>query len=305
MRSMLPRLPAWLQRTATPQSVAAGALSGDAASRILPWATALMAFLAALALAAALAVGEAAERWSAGFGGGLTVQIGPLPAEGADPLDRIHEMLRATPGVGQIDAMPPETVDRLLAPWLGGLVDLEGLPKPRFLDVALAPGARIDPAILEARLRTADPDAKVDDHEIWAERLAGYAAAVERTALVAAILIGVISAAGIGAVAAARMAIHQDAIRLMRLLGATDRWISALVARASLRQGFLGGALGVGLALIAIYLVERAATSAEGLLPTPRLAGWHWAILAALPLVAGGVAVAAARLAALAWLRRR
>ena len=130
MRSMLPRLPAWLQRTATPQSVAAGALSGDAASRILPWATALMAFLAALALAAALAVGEAAERWSAGFGGGLTVQIGPLPAEGADPLDRIHEMLRATPGVGQIDAMPPETVDRLLAPWLGGLVDLEGLPKP-------------------------------------------------------------------------------------------------------------------------------------------------------------------------------
>lgn len=285
--------------------IAAGALSGDPASRILPWATALMAFLAALALAAALAVGDAATRWSAGFGSGLTVQIGASPLAGDDPAARIVAMLKATPGIESVVETPQEEIDRLLAPWLGGLVDLDGLPKPRFLEATLNPGVRIDPAHLEARLRTVDPDAKVDDHEVWAARLSDYARAVSRTALAAALVIGLVSAAGVVAVALARMAIHADTIRLMRLLGATDRWISALIARAALRQGLAGGAVGAGLAMLAVFLVERAATGAEGLLPTPRLAAWHWALLAALPLAAAAVAVIAARLAAYMWLRQR
>lgn len=292
-------------RGETPRGVAAGALAGDAASRILPWATALMAFLAALALAAALAVGDAAERWSAGFGRGLTIQLGPPPPDGDDPAAKVVAMLAATPGIAVVTATPAEEIDRLLAPWLGGLVDLEGLPKPRFLDATLTPGARIDPEILQSRLREADPDAKVDDHEIWAERLAAYARAVARTALVAAILIGLISAAGIAAVAAARMAIHAESIRLLRLLGATDAWISGLVARTALRQGLIGGAIGAALAIAAVALVERAAQGAEGLIPTPRLANWHWAVLAGLPLLAGAAAVLAARAAALLWLKRR
>ena len=275
--------------------IAAGALSGDPASRILPWATALMAFLAALALAAALAVGDAATRWSAGFGRGLTVQIGAAPLTGDDPAPRVVAMLTATPGIASVIETPQEEIDRLLAPWLGGLVNLDGLPKPRFLEASLKPGGRVDPANLEARLRTVDPDAKVDDHEVWAARLSDYASAVARTAFAAALVIGLVSAAGVVAVALARMAIHADTIRLMRLLGATDRWISALIARAALRQGLAGGAVGAGLAMLAVFLVERAATGAEGLLPTPRLAAWHWALLAALPLAAAFVAVVAAR----------
>ena len=294
----------FLHRGETAHGVAAGALAGDSASRILPWATALMAFLAALALAAAMAVEDAATRWSAGFGGGLTIQLGPMAEEGEDRHERVVAMLNVTPGIAAVTATPPEEVDRLLSPWLGGLVDLEGLPKPRFLEATLDADARVDPTILETRLRAVDPDVKVDDHQVWAGKLAAYARAVARTAFIAAGLIGLISAAGIAAVSAARMAIHGDAIRLMRLLGATDRWISALVARAAMRQGFFGGVVGVALAAFALYLVERAASDVAGLAPAPRLAGWHWAVLFLLPFVAGVVAVAAARLAALARLKR-
>lgn len=293
------------KRSESPGAVAAGALSGDSAGRILPYATALMAFLAALALAAALAVGDAATRWSAGFGGGLTIQLGAPPSKQVDPMARIVEMLLATPGIEQVSETPEEDINRLLAPWLGGLVDLEGLPKPRFLEATLSPGAKLDVAILEARLRDADPNVKVDDHDVWAEKLAEYARAVARTAWVAALLIGIISAAAVAAVAAARMAIHADAIRLLRQLGATDRWISGLIARASLRQGLIGGVIGVALAALVVYLVERAAEGASALLPTPRLNGWAWFALALLPLGAGAVAVGAARLAALIWLRRQ
>lgn len=286
-------------------AVSAGALAGDSAGRILPYATALMAFLAALALAAALAVGDSAARWSAGFGGGLTIQLGAPPAKQTDPLPRIIAMLEATPGIATVTITPEEDINRLLAPWLGGLVDLEGLPKPRFVEATLRPGAAVNATILEARLRDADPNVKVDDHDVWAEKLAAYARAIARTAWIAALLIGIISAGAVAAVAAARMAIHADAIRLLRQLGATDRWISGLIARASLRQGFIGGVVGVGLAAIAVYLVERAATGASALLPTPHLTGWAWATLALLPFAAAGIAIAAARLAALAWLRRR
>ena len=94
------------------------------------YATALMGFLAALALAAALSVGDAATRWSAGFGGGLTIQLGAPPAKTADPLPRIVEMLLATPGVATVSETPEEDINRLLAPWLGGLVDLHGVLEP-------------------------------------------------------------------------------------------------------------------------------------------------------------------------------
>lgn len=301
---MKPAFARLLRRRETPGSVAAGALAGDPASRILPWATALMTFLAALALAAALAVGDAADRWSAAFGGGYTIQLGAAPKQAEDPADRVVEMLAATPGVARVRKTPAEEVDRLLTPWLGGLVDLADLPKPRFLEVELAPDARVDPAILEARLREAEPDLKVDDHDVWAAKLGAYARAIARTALAAAAVIGLISAAGVAAIALARMAIHRPAIRLMRLLGATDNWISALVAGASLKQGLIGGAAGTALAMVAIFLVERAAADAQALVPAPRMTDWHWAALACLPLASGLVAVAAARLAARLWLRR-
>lgn len=295
---------AFLRPRETSKSVAAGALGGDAASRILPWTTALLAFLAVLALAAALAVGDSAARWSAGFGGGLTIQLGPAPAEGPDPAIQVLAMLAATPGVAEVTAVPEAEVDRLLTPWLGGLVDLAGLPKPRFLDATLTGAPAVDAEILEARLRQADPDVKVDDHQVWAERLAAYARAVARTALAAAALIGLISAAGVAAIATARMAIHRDAIRLMRLMGATDGWLAGVVARAALRQGFLGGLAGAAIALGAAGLVEWAAADVEGLVPAPRLLPWHWATLAATPLAVGLIAVLSARAAAVAWLRR-
>ena len=118
-------------------------------------------------------------------------------------------------------------------------------------------------------------------------------------------MIGLITAVGVGAMAAARMAIHADAIRLMRQLGAADRWIARLIARSALRQGLVGGALGVAAAMAATALVETAAGEAEGLMPTPRLAGWHWGALALLPFAVCLASVAAARLTAWRWLRRR
>ncbi|WP_247879090.1 hypothetical protein [Azospirillum brasilense] len=55
-------------------------LAKDPTSRFLMWLTALMVYLAALALAGALLVSDMTRRWDSGLAGGLTVQVMPPTA---------------------------------------------------------------------------------------------------------------------------------------------------------------------------------------------------------------------------------
>ena len=68
----------------------------DQATRFLPWIVALMVFLGALALAAAIAIGSSIERWDNNLAGRITVQV---PAEQASPdaLARLLDALTSTP----------------------------------------------------------------------------------------------------------------------------------------------------------------------------------------------------------------
>src|SRR5690606_11203509 len=58
-------------------------LQRDSSSRFLPWIIALMVFMGALALAAAMMVDAAVDRWDRGLRGSLSVQIPPGPSEAA------------------------------------------------------------------------------------------------------------------------------------------------------------------------------------------------------------------------------
>ncbi len=70
-------------------------LASDAASRFLPWIAGLMVYLAALALAAALAIDGVAERWHVGLVGSLTVQL-EAPSDGK-PASRLRSSRSTMP----------------------------------------------------------------------------------------------------------------------------------------------------------------------------------------------------------------
>src|SRR3954463_12197238 len=145
---------AWLRLTARGDLP----LAGDDAGRFLPGGVAVMVFLATRAVAAALAVGAAAERWQSDLAGSATVQIasGAPETRGGTALaptsldarvDAALKLLRGTPGIRRADPVTPEAAAALIAPWLGGAAPLADLPMPRLIDVSFD-ASQVDVAAL-------------------------------------------------------------------------------------------------------------------------------------------------------------
>ncbi len=273
-------------------------LAKDPTSRFLTWLTALMVYLAALALAGALFVSDMAQRWDSGLAGGLTVQIVPQPGASPSALNEQTEsaltVLRSTPGVKSADALSTDAVSRLMEPWLGKEAADPLLPMPRLIDVVT--DGPVDTAALAARLTSAAPGATLDDHAVWLADLRRFAAALHIAALAVVALIG---GAGVMAVifaVRAGLAIHRHVVELLHLMGATDRYVARQFESHVMGLTMRGGLSGLLLAVATLAgLGHAAAGLRSGLLPDVSVNVWHLAMLAIVPLVASLLAMLTAR----------
>jgi cell division transport system permease protein len=273
-------------------------LARDPSARFLVWITALMVFLATLALAGAMMVSEMAQRWDSGLAGGLTVQIAPLPGGGAPPLDERVEaaltVLRSSPGVKTARALTSADTARLLEPWLGPEAADPLLPMPRLIDVTT--DGPVDVPGLAQHLKSAAPGATLDDHAVWLADLRSFTGAVHLAALG---LVALIGGAGVMSVifsVRAGLAIHRHVVELLHLMGATDRYIARQFERHVVGLSLRGGVVGLVLALATLAGVHHASHGLRAsLLPDLTLAPWQWAALMLTPLAAALLALATAR----------
>lgn len=276
-------------------------LGGDASSRFLPWITGLMVYLAVVALAMTMVLADASEDWRAGLSGTLTVQIMPDAGAGADGLDARTRaatvLLRATPGVRHARVLTDDQIAALLAPWLGSGAMAAGLPMPRLIDVSLAAGAVLDTAALGVRLAAAVPGASLDDHAVWLDRLLALIGAIEVVALVALALIGLAGVTIVVFTTRSGLAIHEDVVMVLHMIGARDSYIARQFQIHVLGLALKGGL--IGFACAAATFAALGAVSAgigETLMPELSLSARQWGVLAALPLVAAAIGTATARL---------
>ncbi len=276
-------------------------LKGDPASRFLPWIVALKVYLAALALAGALALNGAVAEWQGARAGTITVQVPPPGADDdTDHVDAAVAVLRATPGVAQADALARAEIVALLEPWLGaGNVDVE-LPLPWLIDVKLDGETPLDTAALDARLKAAAPGAEIDDHGEWLARVASAARAVQFAAL--AVVLAIV-AATVGTVVfttRTSLALHHDTVEVLHLIGAQDSFIARSFGRLALRLGLKGGLIGLVLAALTLAAVGTFASGLEApLLPRLSLTPAAYLALALLPVASALVAMATARVTVL------
>ena len=273
-------------------------LDHDATSRFLPWLIAFMVFLAVLALAGTLVLGSMAARWDRGMSGTLTVQIAPeAPGAGGGRTARALEVLRATPGVARAEPIDEGRMLALLEPWLGSGVGADDLPLPRLIDVLKEPGRTIDMAALAKRLAEVAPGASVDDHGVWLKRLLRLIHTIEALSLSVVILIGFATVGTVVFATRTGLAIHQDVIEVLHLIGAHDSYIAKQFASHALALGVRGGLLGLGLAVPTLLGIgSLAARMEKGTLPDLSLAPAHWAVLAVLPPVVAVIAMLTARI---------
>ncbi len=272
-----------------------------ATAQLTLFAAGVMAFLAVFALALSLAAGRLAVRWGQELERTATVRIVAPLEERAAQTEAALRVLETTRGVSQARALSDAEQAALLAPWFGAEVSLDELPVPRLIEVVQTREG-FDAAGLRNRLAAEVPAAILDDHRRWRAPLVR---AAERLRVLAALALGLIMAAVAAIVtlaANAALAANAQVVAVLRLVGATDRYIASAFVRRFTLRAFIGAVGGIVLGLAALLLLPGQGAQA-GVLTGLRLSGWGWAAPLAIPPLAGYIAFLATASAARRTLR--
>lgn len=242
---------------------------------------AAMAFLAVFALALSVTSARLAATWSDALAQTATVRLSAPPEEMDSQTALVLDVLRTTPGIAEARVMVPEEQAALLEAWLGPDLPLDALPLPRLIELTeTAEGP--DRQGLRLRLAAEAPAAVYDDHTRWRRPLVQAATRLQSFALVSLVLIGAVTAAMIALAASAALSSNGQVIRVLRLVGARDRFIALAFVRRISRRALLGATAGTALAMLALLALPQAG-SAVPVLAGLGFQGWTWALPLALP----------------------
>jgi len=295
----------WRASAADRRLLPEGRLAGP-----MPWVIAIMMFLTALAMAAGLGLGEAADGLGRDLTGKLTVQIVEASRRKRESQAKdVAAALQNMAGVQSVRRLEASEINALLAPWLGGDgLDMDDLPVPALIDVTLSKAGsdagedRI--TAIEAAVAAAAPDARVDRHARWLAPLAGLIGSLQWLSLTLVALMA--SATGASVVLAARAALntHRSTIDVMHLMGATDVQVARLFQRRIALDALFGGAIGMVMAVIVLLVLGRRLDAiGSELLGSVALGFQAWLAILALPLAGGVLATLAARITVIRTLR--
>ena len=223
------------------------------AGRSLVIVIAIMTFLAALAAGAALMVADASADWRAEVGREVSVQVRSLSGRDIEAdVGEAARIAKATPGVREARAYTRAESEALLAPWLGGGLDLSELPTPRMIVVTLDAEGRANLDNLKQELAAKVPAATLDDHRLWLERLGAMANTVVALAGLIFVLIVAVMAVAVASATRAAVATNREIVEVLHLVGASDRFIAREFERRFLALGLRGAVIG-GAAALAFF----------------------------------------------------
>ena len=200
-------------------------------------------------------------------------------------------------GIADVYAYSKAQSEALLTPWLGTGLDLSELPVPRLIVVKLDPKATLDVEALRKSVMDKVPNATIDDHRLWLQRLSVMAGTVVVIAFVIFALVMLAMVLAVGFATRGAMAGNREIIEVLHLVGAADSYISRQFQRHFFRLGLRGGLIGGGAALLVFLLsssisaLMRATAGGdqiEAMFGSFSLSLKGYALIA---LIAGGVAI--------------
>jgi cell division transport system permease protein len=225
------------------------------AGRALVTVVAIMTFLAALTAGAAMLIAHSADDWRGQVAREMTIQVRPVDGRDldADATAAVAAARTAT-GIADVYAYSKAQSEALLTPWLGTDLDLSELPVPRLIVVKLDPKATLDVEALRKAVMDKVPNATIDDHRLWLQRLSVMAGTVVVIAFVIFALVMLAMVLAVGFATRGAMAGNSDIIEVLHLVGAADGYISRQFQRHFFRLGLRGGLIGGGGALLVFLL---------------------------------------------------
>jgi cell division transport system permease protein len=225
------------------------------AGRALVCVIAIMTFLSCLTLGAVTLVRDAAASWEGQISREATIEI--KPADGFDmegALKQAQSLAAGFQGVRSATIVDRAATARLLEPWLGKGLDIDELPVPRLIVVTIDERNPPDFKALGDLLSSTVPNATLDDHRNWVNRLVAMAHTTVTIGL--AVLILMLSATVLSVVFATRgaMAGNGHIIEVLHFVGAEAKFIAAEFRRHFLVTGMKGAVAG-GLGAVIVFIL--------------------------------------------------
>ncbi|WP_026480853.1 ABC transporter permease [Ahrensia sp. 13_GOM-1096m] len=240
-------------------------IAGQALSLVI----AIMSFLACLTVGAVLMIDKSASSWQSQISREATVQI--RPARDFDietALVEAQAIAASFDGVTDARIIGLSQTATLLEPWLGKDINLSELPVPRLVVIRIDERNPPDFKAIGTAINEAIPNATLDDHRAWVDRLVSMANTT--TYVGVAILLLVLTALVLTVVFATRGALASNhiIIEVLHFVGARANFIAGQFQRRffwiGLRGALIGGGAAIAMFLIFQFWAGRNLTTAEG-----------------------------------------
>ncbi|KJF73131.1 MULTISPECIES: ABC transporter permease [Rhizobium/Agrobacterium group] len=210
---------------------------------------AIMAFLACLTLGAVSMVRATAATWQSQISREITIQI--KPEDGLDmdaALTKARNLALTFVGTRDGTILDDAATARLLEPWLGSGLDLSELPVPRLVVITIDENHPPDFQAMRDMLKAEIPQAFLDDHRTWVDRLVSMA----RTTVMigVGVLILVFTAMVLTVVFATRGALsgNRHIVEVLHFVGAESSFVAREFQKHFLKISLKGAAAGSALA---------------------------------------------------------
>lgn len=218
---------------------------------------AIMAFLACLTLGAVAMIQTTAASWQSDISREITIQIKPRDGlDMAEALTAARDTALAMDGTRGATIVDDATTARLLEPWLGTDFDMAQLPVPRLVIVDIDEAAPPDFAGLRSALAERVPDAFLDDHRAWVNRLAAMA---HTTVLIGLGVLSLVFAATVLTVVfATRGALsgNRHIVEVLHFVGAEAGYVAGQFQTHFIKIGIMGAVSGGVLAALFFALAN-------------------------------------------------
>lgn len=225
---------------------------------------AIMSFLACLTLGGVSMVRATAASWESQISREITIQIKPDDNLDMDKaLEEARRIASSFVGVTGATIMDKQATSRLLEPWLGSNLNIDELPVPRLVIVTIDEYAPPDFAAMRQALTQKIPEATLDDHRTWVDRLVSMA----RTTVMigTGILVLVFSAMVLTVVFATRGALsgNRHIVEVLHFVGAEASFVANEFQKHFLIISLKGS--GAGSALAALFFMLASAWQSHSL----------------------------------------
>lgn len=216
---------------------------------------AIMAFLACLTLGAVSMIRATASSWQSQISREITIQI--KPEDGLDmnaALNKARNLALTFVGTREGTILDDGATARLLEPWLGSGLDLSELPVPRLVVVTIDENNPPDFQAMRDLLKTEVPQAFLDDHRTWVDRLVSMA---RTTVMIGISVLGLVFTAMVLTVIFATrgaLAGNRHIVEVLHFVGAESKFVAHEFQKHFLKISFKGAAAG-GLLAAGVFIL--------------------------------------------------